>query len=199
MPGRIPGAGQPLPLQLRIISKIALHVFRIAITVMPLAFICPGNVAHVTTFFFFQCAARQCFRRSLPAFYALFHLSALPSYSGTYAGKICARCLPGFPSLPRSAFQEIQLKWILVRPGAVRPCLSTSRGTPEASPIGGAGLCLVAHQRQRPHMSADLRNNEAPANYRQLAIFCISAAVYVSTGCIYKSLVIFMELCPKTV
>ena len=42
-------------------------------------------------------------------------------------------------------------------------------------------------------------SHEAPANYRQLAIFCISAAVYVSTGCIYKSLVIFMELWPKTV
>ena len=187
-----------LPLPLRIISKIALYVFRIAITVMPLAFICSGNVAHVTTFFFFQCAARQCFRRSLPAFYALFHnfcpFLPIPAHTpGRYAPAAFRA------SLPRSAFQEIQLKWILVRPGAVRPCLSTSRGTPEASPIGGAGLSLVAHQRQRPHMSADLRNNEAPANYRQLAIFCISAAVYVSTGCIYKSLVIFMELCPKTV
>ena len=96
MPGMSPELSV-LPLPLRIIGKIALYVFRIAITVMPLAFICSGNVAHVTTFFFFQCAARQCFRRSLPAFYALFHLSA-PSFLFRHIRRETMRPLPsGLP------------------------------------------------------------------------------------------------------
>ena len=166
-----------MPLQLRIISKIALYVFRIAITVMPLAFICSGNVAHVTTFFFFQCAARQCFRRSLPAFYALFHnfcpFLPIPAHTpGRYA--------PAAFQLPEERRK--------------RPRSEAARAS------------LVTDQQRPPPMSAHVRtclqisgSHEAPANYRQLAIFCISAAVYVSTGCIYKSLVIFMELWPKTV
>ena len=127
-------------LPLRIVGEIALHIFRVKIPVMSFSFVRPGMAAHFIFFFFPVCAALQWFRRSLSC------------YSGTYAGKIRARCLPGLLCLP---FSRIQFKWILMRPGAVRRCLFTSRGC-RKRPRSAA---LAADERQRPHMSADLREH----------------------------------------